>query len=889
MSRNLHLNGGSILAVTAAGMAALILPSPAFAQTVTDRALSDLKVESVGGCTTLTVNFNIRVQLVSFFPETSGRELHIRVLPLDAGSASQGRDSLRTPATVPELRSVQYEGDNAAGPVLSLFFTHDMQFSASAGASPQQLVIQLAEPGAKSCAALAAATPAPVLPPALPATSGGAQPISPPPPAIPAPSGLYVVNVASSPKELGELSPAQKTALTGLVVYETQFEKDSQQWHRLRAGFFETREAADAARKKLARVYPDSWVVKVSADERAQGTGSRIDSVAAPMVTVPTTTLAGSDTDKAETARLTAEAEQSIRDANLDRAIQLLTNAASKPENENTPRSLELLGLTRERKGQNAHAQAEYEEYLRRYPTGEGAERVRQRLAALNTGAATSAPQQLRAASGKSATAKAWTWGLRGSLSQFYFRDQGRTTTLTTNSVLGNEIDNSVNVNQLLTSADVTISGGNDRRQIQLRAAGSYTKNFGTSVSISTISNGTETKVFRSRPGGGLKALTALYLDYNDADLSTQLRVGRQTRNSAGVLGRFDGALLGFQAKPKLRFNAVAGFPVLSSHQTWVLKDRRFYGLSVDVGSKRSPLQTTVYWFDQHARGGFVDRRSLGLEARYLKKRFNAFTMLDYDVKFKQLNLGLVSLNYSFPDTSSISLTADYRKSPLLTTTNGLIGQIDSVNNLPIETLAGLRPFFTDPQIYQLARDRTLTAKSVTATYSRPISKKLQVSADFNMTDTGGTPATPASSGTMEVGALPRTGREYYYGLQLIGSGMIWSNDIYILSGRYANTSTARIYTADINARVPITNKFRISPRVRYGYRDNKITPSTLVPGTFKQLQPTMRMNYYPIKNSEVEVELGGNFTSQSIHNGTTWDRVRERGWVLSAGYRLDF
>ncbi|MFX6888130.1 hypothetical protein ABTH62_20115, partial [Acinetobacter baumannii] len=48
--------------------------------------------------------------------------------------------------------------------------------------------------------------------------------------------------------------------------------------------------------------------------------------------------------------------------------------------------------------------------------------------------------------------------------------------------------------------------------------------------------------------------------------------------------------------------------------------------------------------------------------------------------------------------------------------------------------LAGLRPFFTDPQIYQLALDRTLIAKSFTVTYSRPVTSKLQVAADLNIT-----------------------------------------------------------------------------------------------------------------------------------------------------------
>lgn len=872
--------GISVLALAAMTGAGLAFPAPAAAQTVADRALSDLKAEAVGGCTTVTVNLNIRVQLVSWFPETSGRELHVRLLPLDGTNSSQLRDSLRTPATVPALRSVQYEGDNPAGPILSLFFTHEMAFAVEAGTSPQQLIIRLSEPGARACAADGTATPA--------VGTAVAQPGEVIAPQLAIPPGLYVINIASVPGEVGELSSAQRQALAGLTVYETRFEKDAQQWRRLRGGFFETREDAEAARARLAPLWPEAWVVKVSAEERAQGVAASAGAATAPLTTASAATP-GSAADAAETARLIADAEQAIHDASLDRAIQLLTAAVSRPENANTPRAIELLGLTRERKGQTAHAQAQYEEYLRRYPASEGADRVRERLATLNAAAAPGTPQQLRAAAGGAGTAKAWTFGVRGSFSQFYFRDQGRTSTFTTSSTLGTEVDNSVNVNQLLTAGDITLSAGNDRRQFQLRAAGSYTKNFGTSASISTINNGNQTLTFRSRPGGGIEALTALYLDYSDSDLNSSLRIGRQTRNSAGVLGRFDGALVGVQANPHLRVNAVAGFPVLSSHQMHVLTERPFYGLSVDFGAKRSPLQVSAYWFDQRASGGFIDRRSLGMEARFLKKRFNAYAMIDYDVKFRQLNLGLVSFNYSFPDSSSISLTADYRKSPLLTTTNALIGQIDAVSNTAIPTLAGLRPFFTDPQIYQLALDRTLTAKSLTVTYSRPLTSKLQISTDFNMTDTGGTPDTPASAGTLAVGALPATGKEYYYGAQLIGSGMLWANDIYILAGRFSNTSNARVWTADFNARVPVTGKFRLSPRLRYGVRDNKASAATPVPGTFRQFQPTLRMNYYPLKHSEIEIELGGNFTSQSQYNGTGWDRIQERGWVLSSGYRLDF
>ncbi len=850
------LSGRTALALATSALAGLAITSPASAQVVADRTLSDINVDTVGGCTTLTINFNIRLQVLSHFPDSSGRELHVRIRPLDADGTSLLRESLRTPSTVPELRSIEYEGDNPSGPVLSLFFTRDMRFEIEAGARPQSLVVRLAEPGAgPMCSTTAQGLP-------------GEQPgmISRPAataPAIPIPPGLYALNLISQTDVAPVLSDAQRTALANRIIYEMSFERDSQHWHRLRMGFFETREEAEAAKTELQALFPEIWVVKVSAEEREQGVANRIDTGAgAPAA--PAQAMTATPEETAEAARLVTESEQEIRDGNLDRAIQLLTKATELPESENSARARELLGLTRERKGQSAHAQAEYEEYLRRYPQGEGSDRVRQRLAALK--APGTATTTLRAPTGSASTADKWTWRARGSLSQFYYRDQSSTKFVDASRPdLNAEPDDRVNLNQLLTSGDVTISGGDDRRQVLLRAAGSYTFNFNSGRK-------------------DIQSLTALYLDYDDSDLDLTARVGRQTRNSSGVLGRFDGLLLGWQTSHNVRINLVGGFPVLSSRQTHVLKERYFYGASVDIGTRQSPLQTTVYWFDQRAKGGFIDRQSVGIEARYLASRFNAFTLLDYDVKYGKLNLGLATLNYNFPDNSNLSITADYRQSPLLTTSNALIGQIGSLTMQPITELQGLRPFFTDAEIYQLAEDRTLVAKSATISYSRPISKKLQTSLDFTITDTGGTNATPASSGTDAVAALPATGTEYFYGLQFIGTGLLMENDIYILSGRYSDTQRKRTYTADINARIPVTSKFRVSPRLRFGLREDKFIDSN-----FRQVQPSMRFNYYPIRHSEIEVEVGANFTRDKTMVGGSLNTTTESGYLLTAGYRLDF
>lgn len=824
-----------------------LLETPAQAQIVSDRTLSDIKVDNVGGCSILTVDFNVRIQFLSHFPDNAGRELHVRVRPLDGSGL--GRESLRTPTSIPALRSIEYEGDNSAGPVLSLFFTRDMRFEVEAGARPQSIVIRIAEMGA-----------GPICVPGSGTSATSPQPLQPgqqaPVADIPIPAGLYVVNLMSAANALGELNDAQRKALEGMIAYETTFERDSQTWHRLRTGFFETREEANTAQARLAALFPGAWVIKVSAEERAQGVASRLRLGAAPQSVQPGTSPAATPEQAAETAKLIDQAEAAIKVGELDRAVQLLTNAGNFPENGNSPRARELLGLMRERKGQTAQARAEYEEYLRRYPSGDGAERVRQRLGAL--GAAPQVGTPLRQVSGRAGNA--WTWGARGSFSQFYFRDQSTTKFLDASRLDPTaEVDNNVNLNQLLSTTDLTLTTGNDRVQLQFRGAGSYAKDF--------------------RPNGrDIKSITALYLDYADTVFNTDWRIGRQTRNSAGVLGRFDGSYFGWQATPKIRLNAVAGFPVLTSRQTYVLRERFFYGVSADFGSKGDKWQNTLYWFDQRARGGFIDRRSIGVESRYFTRRFNAYLIADYDIKYKALNLGLLTLNYNFPDNSNFSFTADYRQSPLLTTNNALIGQFDPNTLLPITDLRGLRPFFTDAQIYGLAKDRTLVTKSMTASYTRPLTKKLQANLDVTWTNTGGT---PASGG---VDALPSVGSEYYYGLQFVGTGLLWSNDIYIVGGRYADTQRARTKTFDVNARVPLTNKFRLSPRLRYGMRKDKLTD-----GSFTQFQPTLRINYYPIRHSEIEIELGGNFSHQtSVLMGSTTSTT-ESGYVLSAGYRLDF
>ena len=959
LNKHVWLKGVASIALVAGATAGL--SGTAQAQAVTDQTLSDLRIERAGTCTTLTVEFNIRLQILSYYPSRPGRELHIRVRPLDPSANLAARDALRPPGSLPELRSIEYDGTDPGGPLVSLYFQQDMEFEVEGGPRPDSLVIKLFRPGeGRQCAlaeapaaAPAIATPTPSAPvvvatePEIPPGRFVVNAISAPgaigeltpeqraaiddrvaydiaidregeewhrlrlgfyetraeadeaaanfadlfpgafvlevspeereqaiatrlPIAAPVqtaageagiPPGLYIVNAISSPSELGELTPEQQDAISGRVAYDSVVERDGEEWHRLRVGFFETKEQADAVSAQLEEVFPAAWTLRITPQERAEGIASRMDTGELIVSRTPRPAIVASPEQSAEVDRLILEAEAAIALGNNDRAIQLLTNARGLPEAQNTPRAIELLGLTRERKQQVAQARAEYEEYLRRYPEGEDAERVRQRLAALS-GPVQSA--ELREAEGGNPAA--WTWDVRGSFSQFYYRDQSRTRFVDASVPEEDpDEDDQVNLNQLLTSADIAIMAGNDREQFEARASGSYVWNF--------------------RSGGrDLKAITALYVGASDAETGIASRFGRQTRNSGGVFGRFDGTWVGWQASDKVRVNAVAGFPVLTSRQTRILKERHFYGASIDYGSRSDTVQATAYFLNQEARGGFVDRRSIGAELRLRKDRFNAFGLLDYDIHHEEVNLALATLAYTAEDGSNLSMTADYRRSPLLTTSNALIGQIGVIDALPFTDLRDLLRFYTEDEIYRIARDRTLVTKSLTTAYSRPITDKLQANFDFTLTETSGSPLIPATDGTQEIPALASTGTEYYFGAQLVGTGFLWDNDIYILSGRYADTQRSNSYTVDFNARVPLTDKVRLTPRLRYGRREDRISQTT-----YEQFQPSLRVNIYPFRHGEIELEAGMNFASQRIREPMGVSTFDETGIIFTAGYRLDF
>jgi len=283
-----------------------------------------------------------------------------------------------------------------------------------------------------------------------------------------------------------------------------------------------------------------------------------------------------SDSDLRAVAAWMDESRAALRKANLAGAIQLLTRILKYPENQYSAEAQELLGVARQKSGQLGAARAEYEDYLRRYPSGEQSERVRQRLAGIVT--ATGEPgAPLHAPNGQPvgmpptdrfAPSRETTWTLVGSASAFYIRDDSFNSVRDPSVAPDPNADpdaHRVHQNEMLTSLDLTAAWNNDQTKGRIRFSGS------------------EEYLFDSN-SKDLAGVAALFVDTTIKEWNLRSVFGRQTLNTDGVLGRFDGALLSWQALSMLRLDVVAGSPAISRFDLPFKEEKYFYGAGIGLG-----------------------------------------------------------------------------------------------------------------------------------------------------------------------------------------------------------------------------------------------------------------------------------------------------------------
>ena len=817
--------------------AGLGLASPAFgasgASSVEDRVLSSVSVQDTQACASLTISFNVPVQIVSHFPLERSDALHITIRSIDGGRFDRNglspREDLRPPRSRRAgVREIQFESNGPSGPELYIGFRRKKYYQLSTGDDFRSIIVKISDkPIAENCTG----------------TSGddASSTLFSVPTNIDA-NAVYAINILSQQTALQEKDIDLEFTEIPYALYSTRFEKDSKIWYRLRLGFFPTKSDAQKTLNQIQKKYGDAWIARTSADEReavyqawiikrkelaAKGTLEIIDVNKLP--------------ENEEAAALVLEAKKLMKAGSLARAIQLLTKALQYEENASSPIAKELLGLAREKNGQKAHAKAEYEEYLQKYPDSDGAMRVRQRLAVLISGGK-EVPKELRLGTKSQGS---YSKNIDISLSQYYLRDES-TVTLEQPDLLPDP-EKQLNQHALISGLDVNASISNDRMDGSFRLSGSLTNDF------------------RENGRGDYGTLSSFYVDMADAETRMRLRLGRQTRSTGGVLGRFDGALLSYDANENISVNLVAGSPVLRSRDLFIDSSRKFFGASVDLEQFFDGFDATFYVIDQKV-DDLVDRRAVGMEMRYVDENKSAFGLIDYDIFYDSLNLALFNGSYKLPDKTTINLTLDYRYAPALYTINAIQGQ-------GVDDISQLRNLYSDEVLYYLAESRSARASSGALSVSRPLNEKFQFNGGITLAKIGSTIDAAGVSGQ------PGTGVDKFFSAQLLGTSLIKEGDLASFGIRYDDTFSSNRVVFDMNSRYPFSRKLRMNPRVRLAFRNSKTTDQEQV-----TLQPSFRLNYLPKRRFHLELEAGAEWTRTT----TPLDTEKINGYFINGGYRLD-
>ncbi len=101
-----------------------------------------------------------------------------------------------------------------------------------------------------------------------------------------------------------------------------------------------------------------------------------------------------------------------------------------------------------------------------------------------------------------------------------------------------------------------------------------------------------------------------------------------------------------------------------------------------------------------------------------------------------------------------------------------------------------------------------------------------------------------------------------------------------MLGLRYSDLDTSNRYRIDLNTRYPVDRKFRVNPRLRTDYRDNKDNDGSRI-----SVRPSIRLDYYWNREFSLEFDLGGEW-SRNKSNGVSDDTI---DLFAILGYRVDF
>lgn len=530
-------------------------------------------------------------------------------------------------------------------------------------------------------------------------------------------------------------------------------------------------------------------------------------------------------------ARLLTAAGDALSAADYERAIQIYTKVLSLNAPSAHPEAREMLGLARERNGQRAHARTEYAAFLAAWPDHPDASRVRQRLQALATSAEpeprASAPTERRVPGPRR-------FDLHGSLASFYSRGE-----FYLDDDVGDRVSDSSWVNDLHLNGRMRTPG----YEIEASASGRFRFDFeGDDV-------------------GSDSRLSALLVEGSQRGRGWWGSVGRQ-RGGGGILGRFDGARIGYRPNDSIDMQLLGGFPLKDYASDGIDTDRFQLGAVVDTLDLFSLVDLQVYGNYQN-EDDLSYRAALGAQLRHLREGRSLVATLDYDVYFNAVNIAMLLADVRVAERLNLNTLIEYRKSPILTLGNALIGQnADSISELHDDLSAS--------RIKKLAEDRSTESTTFTLGGRYEFGDRFDLSGNVTTSRLGSTPGSGGVPGT------PDTGWEFDYYAQIAGRALLMDRGVSVLGLRHHDGDRQDSWGLLLNGRYPVYRSLRLNPILRIDYLDGD--------DDLLRIVPRMRLDYR-WRDWVFDLDLAVE-TLQGLGGA---DRPDEYGYTVLVGIRYDF
>lgn len=638
---------------------------------------------------------------------------------------------------------------------------------------------------------------------------------------------------------------ALRATSTGHLAYRTDLVINDTTWHGLQLGFFDSEVAAEQVANQLRDDFPDIWVRYVDQDEAldARAAGDLRDNMQDEVVAV----RVRSDIEMSgeQITALVAEGRRALLEQRYDDAVRLYTRAIEAPDHPHRAEAREMLGIAFERSGRSENAVAEYRVFLDDFPEELGAARVSGRLSALETAYP---PPSFAIGQNDVKRADADSWQIYGGVSTYYWRNQEQ---------LVHDGNYLVSSSGVLTLGDISASRRGERFDVLARLNGAYQVN-----------------LLDFDATGDIGWVSTAFVDVHDNQTRLRGRIGRQNRREDGVLGRFDGAGIGYQWKPNLYFSVSGGIPV-DSPRYISDSNRYFYAASAKVEDLWGGRISASAYTQHQVVDSISDRQAVGGEVLYRGDAVSVFSLLDFDVSYNVLNTALVNATWQLDNGWSLSGRMDFGAEPYLTTRNALAGQTARTVDELLET-------FSEGQVRRLARDRTSQATALSIGVSAPIGEKFDLSLDATMRQVDAT----VTSGSVD--AQPDTGNEFFLNATIVATSLLLDNDLLLVSFRYDALRTSDVSQLMLDSRLPISRSTRISPRLIVTHRDTLSNNSTQTIVT-----PSVRV-LLRWGNVLFDLEAGGRWSNRDLppleFDPFTPDGTEELlGGFVNLGYRWEF